>query len=77
MITMRLHLTGGHVGSATASWGDELIEAVTRVRPLALLARKLLDAGCPDQEWQVVTDEGPAMCGGSLATLAQMTRLPR
>jgi len=59
---------------ATTEWMGQQFRAVSGNGACMALARQLVEAGCPDQEWMTQTAAGkPSLKGPSLHRLAQLT----
>ena len=59
--------------AATAEWNGQRFEAVSRHGALMALARRLIDAGCPDLPWEAGRPGKRDLFGSSLHRLGRLT----
>lgn len=76
MITMTIH-PGDYTGAGKPKWRITCgpFDLTCRSSPICTMARKLVEAGYPDQPWQAVglQDGGARMNGRSIHRLALLT----
>jgi hypothetical protein len=65
--------SNGEFFTATAEWSGRDFSARTKSGVTMALARELVTAGCPDQEWQAKRSGGVALFGRSLHCLSLLT----
>jgi hypothetical protein len=63
----------GQMDRASAIWNGRTFEAESRSGAICMLARQLVEAGCPDEPWEAVRNGQVALHGKSLHGVAKLT----